>query len=385
MPGKHEYLHICFLMFMVVGLNGFILPYWPHWIESHTNDHEQIGFIFSFSMVVRSVATLTVGMAISRRGRVKQSLVMIASFLLLGYLALWWWGGDVLPALYFSAFLCGAYYALVPLIEHLSTQRAKAWGWDYANIRLWGSFSFGVFNMAGAYLFLSLDITLLPPMLALTALFLLLPALLLKEQREVQTSQMPKLDWLNILKKFWPILAPSLLIQMSHSYYYSFSTILWTAQGVPSFWVGTLWTVGVAAEIVFFMFCRKLLRWMTLSQIMSLAAVACVVRWIVLAFTSHLAALVAVQCLHAFTFGAAFYAAMVYIMGHLNSRQAAFAQALYAMLLSLVGLGLPGVFLGYGYEAFAEKNYLIMAVLALLACGSANLPRIKNNMNAPAE
>jgi len=331
---------------MTYGLNGLILPYWPQWVESHTNDHQQIGFIFGFSMAIRAVATLVIGLAISRKDRVKRALVMVALFLSIGFVGLWVGGQQVLASLYASALLCGMYYAIVPLIEHVATQRSKVYQWSYGKIRLWGSFAFGVF-------------------------------------REATTAT--KIDWVGIVKKFWPVLAPSLLIQMSHSYYYSFSTILWAVQGIPSVWIGVLWSAGVAAEIVFFLLCKRLLAVMSLSQIMSLATVACIVRWLVLAVTGNLVALVFVQCLHALTFGATFYAAMIFVLRHLTSRQAALAQVIYAMLLSLVGLGLPGVFLGYGYEALGEKNYFIMCMLAFLALLVTNAPNIKKALNAPEE
>jgi PPP family 3-phenylpropionic acid transporter len=74
--------------------------------------------------------------------------------------------------------------------------------------------------------------------------------------------------------------------------------------------------------------------------------------------------LIAVQILHALTFGAAHLGAVHFIARHAPQGLAATAQGLYAALSGGLAMGLAILLAGRLYESFAAQAFLAMAVLS---------------------
>ena len=96
-----------------------------------------------------------------------------------------------------------------------------------------------------------------------------------------------------------------------------------------------------------------------------IAALAGVVRWTVLAYSTSLPVLVAVQLLHGITFGAAHLAAMAFIAAAIPARISASAQSLHgAVALSIAG-GLIAPLLGPLYAEYGGGVFHAMTFLSL--------------------
>ena len=118
------------------------------------------------------------------------------------------------------------------------------------------------------------------------------------------------------------------------------------AAGIDAAIIGALWAEGVIAEIILFIYSGKLVQRTGPVAFLVLAAGAGIIRWSVLGATTDLAALVAVQGFHAFTFGAAHVAAMHFIAREIPAEFTATAQSLYSsfavgttMALALLAAG----------------------------------------------
>ena len=103
----------------------------------------------------------------------------------------------------------------------------------------------------------------------------------------------------------------------------------------------------------------------------ALAGGLAALRWVVLGSTTALPAVVAVQALHAFSYGAAHLGAIHVIAKAVAPALSATAQSLYAALV--MGLALGSMLLASGplYEAFAGGAYFAMAASAALGCALA--------------
>jgi PPP family 3-phenylpropionic acid transporter len=96
--------------------------------------------------------------------------------------------------------------------------------------------------------------------------------------------------------------------------------------------VSALWSESVAAEVVvFFLLGPSLVRGLGPRGVMAVAAMAGVVRWVVVGSTTAVAALALVQPLHGLTFAALHLACMRVIATIVPSGLAATAQAMYAL------------------------------------------------------
>ena len=95
-----------------------------------------------------------------------------------------------------------------------------------------------------------------------------------------------------------------------------------------------------------------------------LAGLAGILRWSVLAASTALPVLIAVQALHALTFGAAHLGAMHFIARAAPPGLSATAQGLYSAVSGGIAMGLAMLAAGVLYDAAAGRAFLAMAALS---------------------
>jgi PPP family 3-phenylpropionic acid transporter len=253
---------------------------------------------------------------------------------------------------------------LAPMSETLTVQVARSEGFEYGRIRLWGSLSFIVVAVAAGRLLAdhTSDILFAVGLGAVALTFL--ASLLLPGHRAPAAGRRTTFGPVLADRRFLAFLAAASCAQASHSVYYGFATLHWRAVGHSDTLIGLLWAEGVIAEIVLFAIAGGLVRRLGPGRLIALASLAGVVRWTVLALTDWLPALVAVQALHAFSFGAAHLAAMHFIGQTMPPAISATAQSLYSVVVIGVAVGLVTALSGSLYETWGAAAYLAMSVLA---------------------
>ena len=164
-------------------------------------------------------------------------------------------------------------------------------------------------------------------------------------------------------RRFRLFLVSAALIQGSHGVFYAFSTIHWRSVGYSEDLIGLLWAEGVVAEILLFAVGTALIKRIGPVRLLALAGAAAALRWTVTGVTDALPALIAVQALHAFSFGAAHLGAIHFITGTVAPSLSATAQSVYSAAVMGLGMGLSIFAAGYLYEGFGAGAFLAMAVL----------------------
>jgi len=170
------------------------------------------------------------------------------------------------------------------------------------------------------------------------------------------------------------IILVAALILGSHAMHDSFAVSRWEAAGVGPSTVGVLWSISVAAEVVVFLFIgRPLLDRIGPARAAMLAAGAGVLRWVIMAETTWLPALAAVQPLHGLTFALLHLTCMRLLAQCVPGHLEATALTVYGT----VGIGLPTALLIIGsgqlYSRFGAEGFFVMAAL----CAAA-LPLARN-------
>jgi MFS transporter, PPP family, 3-phenylpropionic acid transporter len=170
------------------------------------------------------------------------------------------------------------------------------------------------------------------------------------------------------------IILVAALILGSHAMHDSFAVIRWEAAGVGPSTVGVLWSISVAAEVVVFLFIgRPLLDHIGPARAAMLPAGAGVLRWVIMAETTWLPALAAVQPLHGLTFALLHLTCMRLLAQCVPGHLEATALTVYGT----VGIGLPTALLIIGsgqlYSRFGAEGFFVMAAL----CAAA-LPLARN-------
>lgn len=193
----------------------------------------------------------------------------------------------------------------LPIVEAItiSTQYDK-----YGPIRLWGSIGFiAVVLAGGAWLDLQ-PVSTLPAALVLFSVATLVVALSLPN---VAAPAAAGASRLRLTPEVAALLACGFCNAVAHGALYAFLSVHLAALGYSGTAIGMLWTLGVLAEIVVFVYLPQIFRRFSLSSLLA-ASVACgVLRFLAIGWAAHeLWVVLLAQLLHAATFGS-FHAAAV--------------------------------------------------------------------------
>lgn len=133
--------------------------------------------------------------------------------------------------------------------------------------------------------------------------------------------------------------------------------------------IGALWAEGVVCEVVLFAVGATLVRRLGATGMIAVAGLAASVRWFGTAATDALIPIIALQTLHAASFGAAHLGAMHWIGTEVPPALSATAQSLYSSVVWGLFLGIMLWGSGLLYASFEAGAFLPMAIAGL--AGSA--------------
>lgn len=158
------------------------------------------------------------------------------------------------------------------------------------------------------------------------------------------------------------------LILGSHAMHDGFAVIRWRAAGIGADTAGLLWSESVAAEVVVFLFLgRRLLDRLGIAGAMTLAGLAAILRWGIMAETAWIPVMALIEPLHGLSFALLHLACMRLMAEIVPKHLAATALALYGTLGIGAATALVTLASGPLYGRFGAAAFWAMAVLAALA------------------
>jgi PPP family 3-phenylpropionic acid transporter len=265
---------------------------------------------------------------------------------------------------------------MLPLIETLAVSGVRTVGLDYGRMRLWGSITFIVANFLGGVLIEALGggfgIWLIASAAALTVgAAHMLPRPLAEPRAVDRTRTHWRLSFpVRLLRSrlFLLFLTAIGCVHGAHATFYTFGALHWRAAGLSAVWVGTLWAIGVIAEVILFAYSAPVVRRFGPAHLILAGAAASVLRWSVMAFDPPLLVLIPLQTLHALTYGAAHLGAILFITRAVPHKGMGSAQAFYAVIAAGLGLGVVGLASGALYESLGGAVFLLPAVVSVIGC-----------------
>jgi PPP family 3-phenylpropionic acid transporter len=160
------------------------------------------------------------------------------------------------------------------------------------------------------------------------------------------------------------------LIQSSHGFYYSFSTLLWRRQGLSA-WTGPLWGCAVGAEVLFLWFMEPWRRRMGPERLVIIGGVGGVIRWLALSVSPPLWLLFPIQALHSLSYTATFFGSLRLLERLSPPQSASAAQTLNSAMSGGVLIGLTTVASGPLFDLMGAGGYLVMAGIAVIGVALA--------------
>lgn len=360
---------------------GFYLPYLPVWLAWRGMTPAEIGMLTAAPLFLRVVATPLITFWADVRGDHRETMI-IGTWIGLGAatalsIAYGFW-----PILGLILIFQSTNQSVLPLAEATALSGVRTYGLDYGRIRLWGSVTFIVANLAGG-LFLAWFGGGVVIMLVVGAVAAAVGAAhtLPRRARSPEAAdaggtakrriRVRDLGTLVTTPWFVLLMAASGCIQASHAVYYAFSAIHWRALGISDGWIGGLWALGVVAEVGLFAISARLLRWIGATGLVVVGGLAGIVRWAAMAFDPPFATLIVLQTLHALTFGATFLGVLHVLQGSVPEEQSGSAQGLHASLAPGIIMGSVTILAGQIYAPLGALSYLVMAGMSVLGTACA--------------
>jgi PPP family 3-phenylpropionic acid transporter len=358
--------------FAFLAVYGVQIPFWPVWLAAHGLGPTDIGVIVAVGVGARLVGNLVTAHVADRSGERRRLMLILAVAGLAAY-GLFAFVDDFWGILAVSIVSSLLFPPIMALGESLTMTGVGRFGLDYGRIRLWGSLSFILAAAVSGHVLVEAPPAAILWMVLATVAATAFACLLLPDLRTDAAPVAAGLPLARVVKGRGLILmlAAAGLIQGSHAVYYAFGTLHWQAAGISDDVIGLLWAEGVVCEIVLFAAGGAVLRRVRPPWLIAIAGGLAVLRWLVLGTTTALPAVVAVQALHAFSYGAAHLGAIHVIAKAVAPALSATAQSLYAALV--MGLALGSMLLASGplYQAFGGGAYFAMAASAGLGCALA--------------
>ncbi|PTW58717.1 PPP family 3-phenylpropionic acid transporter [Breoghania corrubedonensis] len=350
---------------------GVFLPYFAIFLSDKGLSDAEIGFVLATPLAIRIVSGPVIAAIADRFGRRSSAIsivsvvsgVMVAGFLLADGFA------QILMVMIAMAIFHGA---LIPLSDAYAMDTVRAGEGDYGRMRLWGSVAFMTATLSGGAALEAMSSGLVPQVMAVALIGCGLLALSLPELTRPD-SVLPSAPAVRGLRepRFLVVLFAAALVQGSHAAYYSFGSLYWRALGIGGTTIGFFWVTGVVVEVALFLVATRLGMRMAPLAMIALGAVVGVVRWALFPLLVAPAAVLTMQMLHGFTFGATHLGLVAFIAASIPASRAATAQGLggtFVGLVTAVGTLISGPLYGRdpAYAFWAMAIACVFSVLLLV-------------------
>lgn len=371
---------------------GIFHPFFPVWMSHKGLDDSQIGAILALQIGLRVVVSpLVLGYADRAEERAS---VLVAFAWAAAAAVLLFFVVDGFAAILIAALVLAAMWGpIIPLTDAVALAGVRRQLADYGRTRLWGSVAFIAANIVGGLVMSELGVDWFVWLLIVT--FVLAAALTMPTPRIGRSAQVARADPPSRraftalvlpdpdIRRLLPALTAAGLVQASHALFYGFGSILWTERSYTAAEIGTLWAIGVVAEIVLFTYATRLLSILGARWFLVLGGLVGTLRWALFPIDLGFLGYAALQVTHAFSFGATHLALQAVIQVAVADHRIGAAQgAAYA--LQTVLMAVATIASGAAYGLYGPQAFYIMAAMTVSAVLlSLGAPRAFTAASAP--
>ncbi|MEM1420078.1 MAG: MFS transporter [Pseudomonadota bacterium] len=349
-------------LFLALGAH---LAFGQLWYEDWGLDPAEIGWLSAFAIAVRIVAGVALPALSDWIGKPRRFLAVLS---LIGAMAgVAHLGVETRTGLYLlTAVLACAFAGMIPLTDAHGYAAADRMKFSYRRARSVGSFAFlaATFCVGAIAERFGNDVVMIwiGASLALGAWAAL--------AAPMHGQKTPGPVWRGLGEVLARPGIPMFLLcvaflNASHAVYYAYGSIHWRAIGYSETLIGGLWAWGVLAEIALFLVGRSVIEHLGPTRGLALAGLAGAVRWGAMTFDPGIAALFALQTLHAATFGLMHLSALEFIARTVPEARRATAQGLMSAMAGGLAMVAATVLAAWAYPLYDAAAYLIGAFAGL--------------------
>ena len=361
--------------FLQFAVNGVFLPFWILYLTGVKNlTVLEASTIFSMLYLARFLGGIFLNPYLLKRYNISLSLKIsvIAGILL----ALSYGITSNKIILTLITFMFGlVYYTVAPFIESLASLFLKEEGIDYGKARTWGSVSFtlvgiaagGIIGYVGSVALYYILIILL----VLYVVFMFLP-----QPKLVRTLTVNKSDNNNTGKLYSWVLKDKnaillilviFLYQLSHTAYHNYNALYLESMNISAKWMsGLILNISVIAEILFFIFSKKIIGKIKPTQLLVFCGIGAIIRWLMLAIFHNIYVFVVMQTFHAITFAVGHIAFILILNNRFNTEKIIDMQILYTAICYQLSMTIGLYIMGAIWDINSSLVFYVSAGIALV-------------------
>lgn len=361
--------------FLQFAVNGVFLPFWILYLTGVKNlTVLEASSIFSMLYLARFLGGIFLSPYLLKRYNISLSLKIsvIAGILL----ALSYGITNNKIILTLITFMFGlVYYTVAPFIESLASLFLKEEGIDYGKARTWGSVSFtlvgiaagGIIGYVGSIALYYILIILL----VLYVVFMFLP-----QPKLVRTLTVNKSDNNNTGKLYSWVLKDKnaillilviFLYQLSHTAYNNYNALYLESMNISAKWMsGLILNISVIAEILFFIFSKKIIGKIKPTQLLVFCGIGAIIRWLMLAIFHNIYVFVVMQTFHAITFAVGHIAFILILNNRFNTEKIIDMQILYTAICYQLSMTIGLYIMGAIWDINSSLVFYVSAGIALV-------------------
>lgn len=361
--------------FLQFAVNGVFLPFWILYLTGVKNlTVLEASTIFSMLYLARFLGGIFLNPYLLKRYNISLSLKIsvIAGILL----ALSYGITNNKIILTLITFMFGlVYYTVAPFIESLASLFLKEEGIDYGKARTWGSVSFtlvgiaagGIIGYAGSVALYYILIILL----VLYVVFMFLP-----QPKLVHTLSVNKGDnkntgrlysWVLKDKNALLLILVIFLYQLSHTAYNNYNALYLESMNINAKWLsGLILNISVIAEILFFIFSKKIIGKIKPTQLLVFCGIGAIIRWLMLAIFHNIYVFVVMQTFHAITFAVGHIAFILILNNRFNTEKIIDMQILYTAICYQLSMTIGLYIMGAIWDINSSLVFYVSAGIALV-------------------
>ena len=361
--------------FLQFAVNGVFLPFWILYLTGVKNlTVLEASSIFSMLYLARFLGGIFLNPYLLKRYNISLSLKIsvIAGVLL----ALSYGITNNKIILTLITFMFGlVYYTVAPFIESLASLFLKEEGIDYGKARTWGSVSFTLVGIAaGGIIGYVGSIALYYILIMLLVLYMIF--MFLPQPKLVHTLSVNKGDnrntgilysWVLKDKNALLLILVIFLYQLSHTAYNNYNALYLESMNINAKWLsGLILNISVIAEILFFIFSKKIIGKIKPTQLLVFCGIGAIIRWLMLAIFHNIYVFVVMQTFHAITFAVGHIAFILILNNRFNTEKIIDMQILYTAICYQLSMTIGLYIMGAIWDINSSLVFFVSAVIALI-------------------
>ena len=371
-----------FLQFLVTGT---FLPFWMVYLTSVKNlSVLEASSIFSMLYIARVISGIFLSPYLIKKYNIDITLKLSVGIGLILAVSYGFTNEKIVLGL--ITFLFGMIYFMVsPLVEGLASLFLREENIDYGKARTYGSLGFTVIGIiiGGILSYVGNEALyyILIFLVALYLVFMFLPQPKLVKNLSLEEPNTKKekeslYNWVLKDRNAILLIITVFLYQLSHTAYNNYNALYLESMNISAKWLsGVILNVSVIAEIIFFIFSKRIVKRIKPKNLMIFAGVCAIIRWGALAMFHNIYVFTIMQTFHAITFAVAHIAFILILNKDYNNKEIIDMQNLYTAICFQLSMAIGLYIMGALWDI--STSYVFYASAIIAAMGTVVATRIK--------